>query len=199
MAQIIPEMSPAAATIFRNIQYVFLDRDGVLNRKAPEGAYITRPEDLELLPGAGDAIARINRFRQKAIVVTNQRAIALGLCTDNDLYRIHETLCSLLSAHDAHLDAIYYCPHDYGQCNCRKPKTGMFEQAFRDFRNANTSNSVMIGDSPTDVEAGWRLGMRTILIGEQCDWHLDAEFVKPDASAESLLDCVERLLGFATP
>jgi histidinol phosphatase-like enzyme len=73
-------------------------------------------------------------------------------------------LRELLEAHGAHLDGIYFCPHDEGQCNCRKPLTGLFEQAFLDFPAARPENSLMAGDSLCDIEAGLRLGMRTAFI-----------------------------------
>lgn len=149
---------------FTNLRYVFLDRDGVLNRKAPPAQYITRPEDLELLPGVETAVAALNRLGRKVIVVTNQRGIALGLYSQQELARIHEKLQTQLAAHGGHLDAIYVCPHEAGQCNCRKPLTGLFEQAFLDFPEATPGRSVMVGDSAQDIEAGIRVGMATVLI-----------------------------------
>ncbi len=147
-----------------NISHVFLDRDGVLNRNPPDGQFVTCWEEFELLPGVEDAIAELNRSGRKVIVVTNQRGIALGLYSRQDLDRMHDQLRQRLAAHGAHLDAIYVCPHDDGQCNCRKPLTGLFEQAFQDFPAARPENSVMVGDSVRDIEAGSRLGMRTVLI-----------------------------------
>ncbi len=147
-----------------NIDGVFLDRDGVLNRKAPAGLYITRLDEFEVLPGVEDAIAELNRSGRKVVVVTNQRGIALGLYSTADVDRLHDQLRARLAARGAHLDAIYVCPHDKGQCNCRKPLSGMFEQAFGDFPGLRPENSVMIGDSLSDIEAGARLGMRTVLV-----------------------------------
>jgi D-glycero-D-manno-heptose 1,7-bisphosphate phosphatase len=149
---------------FTKLQYIFLDRDGVLNRKALPGQYITRSEDLMVLPGVGEAIAALNRSGRKVIVVTNQRGIALGLYSHEDLDRIHDKLRAQLAAHGAHLDGIYVCPHEAGECNCRKPLTGLFEQAYRDFPDATPQRSVMIGDSLRDVEGGIRAGMATVLI-----------------------------------
>ena len=149
---------------FTNLKYVFLDRDGVLNRKAPPAQYITRPEELVILPGVEEAVAALNRAGRKVIVVTNQRGIALGLYSHDDLNRIHDKLRAQLAAHGGHLDAIYVCPHEAGQCNCRKPLTGLFERAYRDFPDATPESSVMVGDSLRDIEAGLRAGMATVLI-----------------------------------
>ncbi len=157
-------MPPDHDTNFLDVRFVFLDRDGVLNRKPDDGKYVTRVAELTLLPGVGEAVAQLNRSGRKAIVVTNQRGIALGLYTQEDLARIHDELRRVLAEKGAHLDAIYVCPHNNGQCNCRKPLSGLFEQAFHDFPDATPANSVMIGDSIRDIEAGARLGMRTVFI-----------------------------------
>jgi D-glycero-D-manno-heptose 1,7-bisphosphate phosphatase len=151
---------------FSNLEYVFLDRDGVLNRKPPVGEFVTRWEEFHLLPGVEDALARLNRSGRIVIVVTNQRGVALGLYSLDDVERMHRTMQAQLAVHGAHIDAIYICPHDNGQCTCRKPLTGLFEQAFQDFRRANAQNSVMIGDSLRDIQAGHALGMRTVLVEE---------------------------------
>ncbi len=147
-----------------DIEYVFLDRDGVLNRQPPDGGFVTCPEELQLLPGVEDAVAALNRSGRKVIVVTNQRGIALGLYSHDDLERIHAQMRERLAARGAHLDGIYVCPHDDGQCNCRKPLTGLFEQAFLDFPAARPENSLMAGDSLRDIEAGLRLGMRAVFV-----------------------------------
>ena len=152
-----------------NIDFVFLDRDGVLNRQPPAGGFVTCPEELELLPGVEDAVAALNRSGRKVIVVTNQRGIALGLYSNDDLARIHSALRERLAARGAHLDGIYVCPHDDGQCNCRKPRTGLFEQAFLDFPAARPENSLMAGDSLRDIEAGLRLGMTTVFIADEME------------------------------
>lgn len=165
---------------FTNLKYIFLDRDGVLNRKAPPGQYITRPEDLEILPGVGEAVSTLNRSGRKVIVVTNQRGIALGLYSQEDLDRIHVKLRAQLASHGARLDAIYVCPHQAGECNCRKPLTGLFEQAYRDFPDAKPEISVMVGDSLRDIEGGIRAGMATVLITG------DSENSAEDAQAKSL-------------
>lgn len=184
---------------FSDIEYVFLDRDGVLNRSLPDGRFVTRWEEFELLPGVADAIAELNRSGRKVIVVTNQRCVALGLCSEADLLTIHARMQKELSGQGARLDAIYYCPHDAEECNCRKPLPGLFEQAFRDFPGANAQNSVMVGDSLRDIQAGVRLGMRTIFIetdskGGARALEADRSTALASALALSLPDCVQRHL-----
>ncbi len=186
---------------FSRVRFVFLDRDGVINRKAPEGQYVSIWNDFHMLAGVEPAISRLNRSGYKVIVVTNQRGVALGLYTEQDIMNLHEQLATHLSLFDAYIDAIYYCPHDKNECDCRKPGPALFEQAFRDFPDASPANSVVIGDSISDIEAGIRLGMPTIFIqGEQ-------QYQKPGAEraaslatavASSLLDAVERYFPACT-
>jgi len=150
--------------LFHGIRCIFLDRDGVLNRKAPEGEYIGRWSEFHLLPGVEEAIAALNRAGRRAVVVSNQRGIALGRYTAGDVEALHAQLQQHLAAHSAHIDAFYYCPHDLDACDCRKPKTGLFRQAFRDFPDASAENSVVIGDSLSDIQAARNLGTRSIFI-----------------------------------
>jgi D-glycero-D-manno-heptose 1,7-bisphosphate phosphatase len=195
--EIIVAMSSGRADEFANIRFVFLDRDGVLNRKAV-GGYVTSWEQVKMLPGAEEAVARLNRSGRKAIIVTNQRGIARGIFSESDLHALHDSLRQHLAAHGAHLDGIYYCPHESGQCLCRKPQPGLFEQAFRDFPDAAAANSVMVGDSLCDIEAASGLGMRSILLADPEETQ-SPETVRAaalaTASAGSLLEFVERYLG----
>jgi D-glycero-D-manno-heptose 1,7-bisphosphate phosphatase len=140
---------------------VLLDRDGTLNRKAPEGAYITDPALLEVLPGASEAVRRLNDAGIAVAVVTNQRCVALGLVTESTLDEIHARLRDVLATVGARIDAIYYCPHHEGTCSCRKPEPGMLEAAAERF-GATPGQTVMVGDADSDVEAGRRFGARTI-------------------------------------
>jgi D-glycero-D-manno-heptose 1,7-bisphosphate phosphatase len=180
------------------MQYVFLDRDGVINRKLPEGRYVRRWEEFELLPGVAAAIAELNRTGRKVIVVTNQRGVALGVMTEAELQGIHDRLRAELARDGARLDAIYYCPHHRDECDCRKPRTGMIEAAFRDFPCASPENSILIGDSLSDMDCGRAAGMATILIDSATveSHKIDAEAARllADATAESLADAVRLLL-----
>jgi D-glycero-D-manno-heptose 1,7-bisphosphate phosphatase len=176
------------------VRYIFLDRDGVLNRKLPEGAYVSTWEQFQWLPGAVEAVARMTRAGCTVLVVTNQRGIALGALTVAQLELIHDKMRAGLERQGARVDGIYYCPHDRGQCHCRKPDIGLFEQALRQFPQANADNSVVIGDSLSDIQAGKRLGMRTIFIrGEAATQKEGSEVAAAlaDSVAGSLLEAVE--------
>ncbi len=177
----------------KRVRYVFLDRDGVLNRKPREGDYVTHWSQFHWLPGACDAINRMKRAGLTLILVTNQRGIALGLYTSAQLDAMHDNLQRDLLQQGVQLDAIYYCPHDRNECRCRKPDIGMFEQAFERFPEANAENSIFIGDSLTDIEAGQRLGMKTIFISGEADTREESLTAAhlADAVAVSLLEAVE--------
>jgi D-glycero-D-manno-heptose 1,7-bisphosphate phosphatase len=181
----------------RNLRTIFLDRDGVLNQKAPEGVYIARWEELLVLPGVPEAIAHLNQAGLLVIVVSNQRGIARGLYTAADVKSMHEHFQELLKAHGARIDAFFVCPHEESECNCRKPLTGMFDQATAQFPAISAATSVMIGDSAADIEFGRRLGMTTIFIEG------DPALQKPGTAAagaaadfccNSLLEAVDAVL-----
>lgn len=191
-------MDQTKAPASEPVRTVFLDRDGVINEKAPEGEYIRRVEDLKLLPGAAAAIARLNRARVRVVVVSNQRGVALGLYSEQDLLAIHEALEKMLATEGARLDGFYFCPHDDGFCNCRKPLPGLFAQAQADFPEIKATESVMIGDSLSDIEFGRKVGMRTIFIeGPAERQRSGAERARElaDMQAHSLEDAVKFLLN----
>ena len=149
---------------YDGVRTVFLDRDGVLNRKAPEGQYVSRWDLFHPLPGVEEAVRLLNEARLKVYVVTNQRGVALGLYTTADVERLHTRLNHELAAHGAYIDGFFYCPHDKNICECRKPKPGLFEQARALHPEIRWETSIMIGDSLSDIEAGASLGMRTVFI-----------------------------------
>ena len=140
---------------------VLLDRDGTLNRKPADGDYVTQVEELELLPGAASAVRRLNDAGIPVAVVTNQRGVALGRIEASELERIHAALAVSLARDGAHLDAIYHCPHEHGECQCRKPQPGLLLRAGVDFQ-VPLGDAVMVGDSDSDVEAGRRAGALTV-------------------------------------
>lgn len=141
---------------------IFLDRDGVINRKRDDD-YVKHWGEFEFLPGVKEALQLLTENHYRLIVVTNQRGVARGWMTAADVEDVHARMQTEIAP--ACIAAIYYCPHDKDQCDCRKPKTGLFLQAQRDFPDIVFSQSVLIGDSLSDMEAGAALGCRNILIG----------------------------------
>lgn len=161
---------------------VLLDRDGTLNARVPDG-YVTRPDDLELLPGAAAAVARLTRAGMPIVLVTNQRAIARGLLDLAGLEAVHQRLHDLLALEGGRLDAIVVCPHDRDACECRKPLDGLFREVLSRAPWADPRRSVMVGDMPSDLDPADGLGMRTQQVG----------------SSEPIDGVVARLLGGDDP
>lgn len=168
----------------------FLDRDGVINRKAIEGSYITRWEDLHFLPGVMEAIALLNRSGFRVIVASNQRCVAKGLITAVELEEIHERMCRALADSGAIIDAVYYCPHDsQPACRCRKPAPGMLLQAARVY-DIDLPASWMIGDSDIDVQAGRNAGCRTVWLTAPGNRNSN----EADLVSSSLLDAIQQIV-----
>ncbi len=142
---------------------VFLDRDGVINRKAPEGEYVRSWEELELLPEVPEAVAALKAAGALVVVVTNQRGVARGHMTEAAVERIHRELAARLDG----LDAIYHCPHERGTCDCRKPGVGMFRRAEAELAGAELDGASMVGDAPSDMEAGATLGLTNVLVAAE--------------------------------
>jgi D-glycero-D-manno-heptose 1,7-bisphosphate phosphatase len=150
--------------LFEGVRTVFLDRDGILNEKMPEGLYVTRWIDFQVLPGVPAALRKLNDAGLTVVVVSNQRGIAQGLCTPKDVDGIHASFRKLLEGYGARVDAFFVCPHEIGKCNCRKPLPGLYQQAAAQFPAIKPEESVMVGDSLCDMEFGRNLGMKTILV-----------------------------------
>jgi D-glycero-D-manno-heptose 1,7-bisphosphate phosphatase len=171
---------------------VFLDRDGVINQKQPEGRYVTRWTEFRFLPAAFEAIALLNRTGFSAIVVTNQRCVARGLIGAHELELLHSRMCSELKLAGAFITEVYYCPHDtQPSCICRKPAPGMLLQAAQD-HEIDLGNSWMIGDSAADIEAGRRAGCKTAFIGTPGE---TAASLRPDVVGVSLLEVAGRIVA----
>jgi D-glycero-D-manno-heptose 1,7-bisphosphate phosphatase len=143
---------------------VFLDRDGTLNRPALPGEYVQAAYEVELLGGAATAVAMLARAGYLCVVVSNQRGVALGSMTDEDLHAVDARLRDLVAAGGAELNATYYCTHGLDDgCDCRKPSPGLLMRAAQEL-DIELSASWMVGDSATDAEAGERAGCRTIRV-----------------------------------
>jgi D-glycero-D-manno-heptose 1,7-bisphosphate phosphatase len=168
----------------------FLDRDGLINRKPPEGEYVTCWEEMQLLPGVSHAIGLLNRAGFRVIVVTNQRCVAKGLVSTAVLEAMHQRMCEELAEKGAHIEEIYYCPHEFNPaCSCRKPAPGMLLSAARKY-DIDLATSWMIGDSGIDVEAGRNAGCKTARLLT----HDENATPDCDVVAFSLLDAVDKLL-----
>lgn len=156
---------------------LFLDRDGVINKRLIDD-YVKNTGEFEFLPGVVDAIAKFSKIFGKIFVVTNQRGIARGLMTEDDLQIVHDLMLKEIQKAGGRVDGIYFCPHDRNQdCGCRKPDVGMALKAKEEFPAVDFKKSIMVGDSTSDMEFGKNAGMITVRIND--DLSLDdfaAEF-----------------------
>ena len=178
---------------------VFLDRDGTIN---VEAGYIHDLANLRLMPGAAAAIKRLNELGVPAILATNQSGPARGYYPETWVHTLNNRVAELLEAEGAHLDDMFYCPHlpdgtvpEFTMaCRCRKPETGMLDDAAAK-HELDLAASYMIGDKSTDVEVGQRAGCRTVLLksgfGERV---LAGEYqwqVEPDFVADTLVEAID--------
>jgi D-glycero-D-manno-heptose 1,7-bisphosphate phosphatase len=172
----------------------FLDRDGVINRKPPEGQYVTRWEEMEFLPGVAEAITLLTRAGFCVLAVSNQRCVAKGLLTVSELESIHVRMCQELAAKGAIITKVYYCPHDnQPPCGCRKPAPGLLLTAASEHQ-IELKKSWMMGDSDSDVQAGKSAGCRTVQIRDGDVGGSGGA----DLFARSLLDAVQQVLALQT-
>lgn len=177
---------------------VFVDRDDTI---APNVPYCSDPADFQLFDGVGPAIARLNQAGLPVVLITNQSGIARGYFTEETLDAIHAKMHRLLGEHGAHLDAVYYCPHhpDDG-CNCRKPATGMLEQAAEE-HGFDLTESVMVGDRLHDVAVAHSVGALGVLLDRH---EIDPEVetlgdVDPDLVVDELEDAIGWILEQVAP
>ena len=179
------------------VSTVFVDRDGVLNRKPPE--YLLSVSDLALLPGVTEALALLNAAGKRVFVITNQRAVARGFISPDGLERIHAALQDQLRSGGAHVDGIYTCTHEIGMCTCRKPAPGLLLLAQRDHPEIDFARSVFVGDSAPDIRAGCAVGCQTVLIGRGRRRAAELAALRehgcaPTATALSLLDATRKYI-----
>ena len=146
---------------------VFVDRDGVINRKRPEGAYVSNLDEFEPLPGSIEALACLSRAGFKVVVVTNQQGVAKGVTSAAELELVHANLTAQVAAEGGAIDQIQVCPHLAGTCGCRKPKVGLFEQARSADPEISFERAAVVGDSESDIEAAKSIGARALLVSTE--------------------------------
>jgi D-glycero-D-manno-heptose 1,7-bisphosphate phosphatase len=187
-----------AALDLRNVRTVFLDRDGTINIKAAPGEYITSPAELILLPGAAKAVAALNAGGLRTVLVTNQRWLSKQSADPTRFAAIQDRLEQLLAEEGARLDAAYHCPHAAASCDCRKPRAGMLLRAAKE-HGLDLAESVMIGDSDTDVMAGRAVGTATVLLRTGGGDDVGADVVVDDlaAAVRLILSAKESPTSFA--
>jgi D-glycero-D-manno-heptose 1,7-bisphosphate phosphatase len=170
---------------------VFLDRDGVINRRLP-GEYVRAWEQFRFLPGARAGMRLLKAAGYLLVVVTNQRGIARRLMSEADLAAVHGRMRAELERAGASVDAIYHCPHEIAEaCGCRKPQPGMLLRAIAELE-IDPARSWIVGDSLSDLEAGSAAGVPGVLVAGRGG-------PRPDGvrTAGSLLVAARRIAGGA--
>jgi D-glycero-D-manno-heptose 1,7-bisphosphate phosphatase len=172
-------------------RFVVLDRDGTIN---VEGDYISSPDQVELLPRTLDGLKRLRDLGLGVVVITNQSGVGRGYYDMSHVDAVHERLRELLAADRVELDRIYVCPHVAGDgCNCRKPRTGLLQQAAGEL-GFSPHECFVIGDKPTDVELGKAVGATTVLVRTGYGTATEAGgTVSPDFIADDLLEAAEMI------
>jgi histidinol-phosphate phosphatase family protein len=146
---------------------VFLDRDGTL---MVDTSYPKDPDEVRLLPHAVAALHRLQQAQFHLVVVSNQSGVGRGLITPSQALAVHDRFINRFAEQGIHLKGVYYCPHaPEAGCECRKPAPGMILQAAHEL-NLDLARSFMVGDKPSDVEAGLRAGCRSLLLTRDSSW-----------------------------
>lgn len=181
---------------------IFLDRDGTINI---DKSYIYKTTDFEFIPGAIEALKILQNEGFRLIIITNQSGIARGYYTENDLKKLNNWMLNQLYDEGINISKVYYCPHckdgivnQYNvECNCRKPKLGLFLEAIKEF-NIDIENSYAIGDKIRDCEIAFKMNCKGYLIG-----HNEKKEIIQDIKEnkynnifykESLIDCANEIV-----
>lgn len=176
---------------------IFIDRDGVINED-PIGDYVKRWEDFRFIPGVIQALKQLTDHDFEIVIISNQAGIGDGIYSKAALEEITEGMKKELNRNGVRLRGIYYCLHGKEEnCDCRKPKTGLFRQATKDI-DFNPSETFFIGDKVSDIQAGRDFGLRTLFVltghGTQDQFRLK-EGERPEEIFSSLKEAVDYVIG----
>jgi len=174
---------------------VFLDRDGTIN---VDKGYTHKIEDLEIIPGVVEGLKLLQESGYKLIIITNQSGIARGYFTEEDYFKFMKKMQETLQMKVVTINAEYFCPHHSEKglgkykidCNCRKPKKGMLEEAARDF-NLNLKDCWMIGDHESDIQVGKNAECRTIHI---LTGHVTVPIKEADFIARDMIEAAHYII-----
>ena len=175
---------------------VFFDRDGTINENAP-GDYVLRLDDLVMVEGAPDSVARLCRAGFKVIIVTNQSAIGRGWLAGEDHDEIMRYVCWRIEQAGGKVAGVYTCPHapDAG-CDCRKPAVGLVEAALRDHPDIDVPASFFVGDSPDDMELARDVGLRSVYVLSGHGRHRQKELERRGLTPEAILAGVNEAVDY---
>lgn len=174
---------------------VFLDRDGTI---IEDTHFVSRADDVRVIPGAAEAIAKLNEAKIPVVIVTNQSGIGRGLFGVAEYEKVNERVMSDLAVAGAHIDAVYFCPHapyESSACPCRKPGTALFDEALEKLGIAG-NRAAFVGDRVRDVSPALPFGGTGYLIVSDSTTAEDVEWAEHEATTvKSLAEAVDRMLG----
>lgn len=176
----------------RAYNYFFLDRDGVINVECPND-YVKNKDEFILIPGALEAIALLTKIAKQIFIVTNQRGVGRGIMTTNQLNEVNNFMLDAILKSGGKISQIYTCTHTDPTSINRKPNIGMAFQAQKEFPETNFNESILIGNSRSDIEFGNKLGMFTVLVGDKYPLN-DEIYQEVDAYSENLFKFVNSFL-----
>ena len=170
---------------------LFLDRDGVINQERP-GDYVKTFDEFIFLPGVFEALAILNQHFIRIFIVTNQRGVGRGIMSGKDLLDIHDRMIKEIVLENGRIEKIYVCTDVDSSSQNRKPNIGMALQAQKDFPEIDFSESLMVGNSLSDMKFGRNAGMCTVLVGNKYnDSEKDLSLI--DFSFDNLLSFAQQL------
>ena len=178
---------------------IFIDRDGVINKDPggwTEHSYVEKEEEFIFVPGSVEALKKLKNNNYEMIIISNQGGISKGYYTEEALIRVTNLMKSELKKENVEFEKIYYCIHqDSDNCDCKKPKTGMFKQAEKEL-NIKARGNYFIGDGKMDVEAGSSMGLKTILVlsGKTSVEDMKSWQIKPDYIFHDLKEAVDFII-----
>jgi len=172
---------------------LFLDRDGVINQRFPS-EYIQFKENFIWIEGVRQAFVVLSQKFDYLFVITNQQGIGKGIMTEEQLHEVHQYMLETCKVWGVTINGIYYCPHrKEANCRCRKPKTGLIEQAMQAFSDIDLQESWLVGDSISDIQLGNSLNIKTALIPDKEEEKERYKTVKTDLIVKDLFDFSERI------
>ena len=181
-------------------KYVFLDRDGVIN-KDPKGwteySYVTRWEDFHFLPGVLEALEELSLSGYKSVIISNQQGVGKGYFTEEALNNITGKMIKTIEEAGGSVAGVYYCIHAKEEgCDCRKPDSGLFLKAQKELGIESLADMFYIGDTERDIQAGKKAGLKTVLALSGKSSQKDAEQWqwKPDYICKDLLEAVKLVI-----
>ena len=179
---------------------IFIDRDGVINKDPggwTEHSYVARWEDFYFLPGAMEALKLLTDNGYDIVMISNQGGVSKKFFSKAALDGITRNMLRDIEAAGAKIRKVYYCIHqDSDNCDCRKPRAGMFRQAEKEL-GIKSAGAYFIGDGKTDVEAGSAMGLKTVLVlsGKTDPSDVDGWEMKPDHIFKDILESVKFILN----